>query len=84
LHTFIENGWPVFKSIISELEEMFSNVVKKRSKRQQAITKIGNKCHTLVESVINRHLGESKKMETEDRDQIQTVKSEFEELQSNR
>jgi hypothetical protein len=73
---------PILKSILSELEEMFSNVVEKHAKRQQAITEFGNKCHTLVERVVDKYLSESKKMETEDRDSLQTMKSEFEELQT--
>jgi hypothetical protein len=73
---------PELKSIISEMEKILSSVVQSHDKRQQTITEFGNKCHTLIDSVINKYLSESKKMETEDKDSLQTVKSEFEELES--
>jgi hypothetical protein len=79
---FKTNIAPVFKSIISELEEMLSHVVQKHGERQKLITEFKDRCHALVDRVIDRYLRESQKMETEDKESLQTLKSEFEVLQS--
>ncbi|XP_048767484.2 uncharacterized protein LOC125674391 [Ostrea edulis] len=73
---------PVFESILSEIEEMLSNVLQKHGERQQVITEFGKRCHTLIDIVINRYLNDSKKIAKQDGDSIQTLKSEFEKLQS--
>ena len=66
---------PVFESILSEIEEMLSNVVQKHGERQQTITEFGKRCHARVDIVINRYLSDSKKMEKQDGDSVKTLKS---------
>ncbi|XP_056016222.1 uncharacterized protein LOC130053291 [Ostrea edulis] len=73
---------PVFESILSEIEEMLSNVLQKHGERQKFITEFGKRCHTLIDIVINRYLCDSKKTAKQDDDAIQTLQSEFEKLQS--
>ncbi|XP_048767503.2 E3 ubiquitin-protein ligase TRIM36-like [Ostrea edulis] len=73
---------PVFESILSAIEEMLSNVLQKHGGRQHAISEFGKRCHTLVDIVINRYLSDSKTIAKQDGDSIQTLKSEFQKLQS--
>jgi hypothetical protein len=40
---------PVFKSILSGMEEMLSNVAPKHDDRQQAITEFGRRCHAVMQ-----------------------------------
>jgi hypothetical protein len=59
---------PVFKSILSELEEMPSHVVQKHDERQKTIAEFRGEFHALVDSVIDKYLSESQNVEREDKD----------------
>lgn len=81
-HELESNIAPVFQSILFELEEMSSSIIQNHGERQKMFREFGNKCHTLVDIVINKYLSESKKIETEDKDLVQILNSEFVKLQS--
>jgi hypothetical protein len=76
------NFAPECASILSEIDNMLSNVLQNHRERQQAISDFGKRCHTLVDVVIDRYLIDSKENAKQDRDSIQTLKSEFEKLQT--
>ncbi|XP_062574284.1 uncharacterized protein LOC134236120 [Saccostrea cucullata] len=68
---------PLFESILSEIGTMSSSIAKKHVDRQQTIHELGKKCHKCVDNVIEKCLSDSRKMEKEDNDSIQGLKSEF-------
>ncbi|XP_062609952.1 uncharacterized protein LOC134271758 [Saccostrea cucullata] len=73
---------PDYESIISKIQLMITNVIQKHGERNQSITKFGDSCHNLIDSVINRYLQDSKQIEKEDTDSLLALKSVFENLQS--
>ncbi|XP_062593396.1 uncharacterized protein LOC134254880 [Saccostrea cucullata] len=68
---------PKNESAISEIESMLSDIVQKHQKRQQGIAEFDDKCHKLVDSIIEKYVHVSKEMEMKDTDFLFALKSEF-------
>ncbi|XP_061196011.1 uncharacterized protein LOC133204297 [Saccostrea echinata] len=59
---------------------MASSIVEKHSERQETINELGKKYHKIVDNFIKKYQSDSRKMESEDLNSIQDLKSEFHKL----
>ncbi|XP_062579002.1 microtubule-associated protein 1B-like [Saccostrea cucullata] len=72
-----ENIGPKYDSNLGEVEALLSKIIKQHKDRKNVILELGDELHKVVDLVINKYLSEAGKMEKEDVDFVQSIKSKF-------
>ncbi|XP_061195779.1 uncharacterized protein LOC133204008 [Saccostrea echinata] len=72
-----ENIGPEYDSNLGEVEALLSKVIKQHKDRKNVILDLGDELHKVVDLVVNKYLSEAGKMEKEDVDFVQSIKSKF-------
>lgn len=72
-----DNIGPMYDSNLGKVEELLSSVIKQHKDRKNVILDLGDELHKVVDLVINKYLSEAGKMEKEDIDFLQSLKSKF-------
>lgn len=72
-----DNIGPSYDSNLGKVEELLSSVTKQHKDRKNVILDLGDELHKVVDLVINKYLSEAGKMEKEDIDFLQSLKSKF-------
>ncbi|XP_056015684.1 uncharacterized protein LOC125676801 [Ostrea edulis] len=72
-----ENIGPLYDSNLGEVEALLSTVIQKHKERKHVILDLGDELHKVVDLVINRYLSETGKMEKDDIEFVQSLKSKW-------
>uniref|UniRef100_K1QUN2 Tripartite motif-containing protein 2 n=1 Tax=Magallana gigas TaxID=29159 RepID=K1QUN2_MAGGI len=72
-----DNIGPSYDSNLGKVEELLSSVIRQHKDRKNVILDLGDELHKVVDLVINKYLSEAGKMEKEDIDFLQSLKSKF-------
>ncbi|XP_065927715.1 uncharacterized protein [Magallana gigas] len=72
-----DNIGPSYDSNLGKVEELLSSVTRQHKDRKNVILDLGDELHKVVDLVINKYLSEAGKMEKEDIDFLQSLKSKF-------
>ena len=72
-----ENIGPLYDSSLGDVEALLSKVVSQHKDRKNVILDLGDELHKVVDLVINKYLSEAGKIEKEDLDFLQSLKTTF-------
>nr|XP_022295707.1 uncharacterized protein LOC111105628 [Crassostrea virginica] len=72
-----ENIGPLYDSSLGDVEALLSKVVTQHKDRKNVILDLGDELHKVVDLVINKYLSEAGKIEKEDLDFLQSLKTTF-------